>query len=70
KYDYLKALEMIKNKENKNIKNSDKYLSQEEFKYLKALGLIENVAVLDTGIHFIQIRVSNPERFHDNFNLL
>ncbi|CAG8497486.1 9684_t:CDS:2, partial [Ambispora leptoticha] len=32
--------------------------------------LIENDAVLDTGIHFIQIRVSDPERPHDNFKLL
>ncbi|CAG8768328.1 6104_t:CDS:1, partial [Gigaspora rosea] len=48
----------------------DKYISREEFEYLKTLGLIENDAVLDTGIHFIQIRVSNPKRPHDNLNLL
>ncbi|CAG8823645.1 1883_t:CDS:1, partial [Racocetra fulgida] len=28
--------------------NTDEYLSREEFKYLKTLGLIENDAVLDT----------------------
>ncbi|CAG8826378.1 26143_t:CDS:1, partial [Gigaspora rosea] len=48
----------------------DEYLSQEEFEFLKTLNLIENDAVLDTGIHFIQIRVSDPKRPHDNFNLL
>ncbi|CAG8825309.1 3598_t:CDS:1, partial [Gigaspora rosea] len=36
--------------------NTDEYLSQKEFEYLKTLGLIENDTVLDTGIHFIQIR--------------
>ena len=48
----------------------DEYLSREEFEFLKTLDLIENNALLDTGIHFIQIRVSDPERPHDNFNLL
>ncbi|CAG8830380.1 3143_t:CDS:2, partial [Cetraspora pellucida] len=42
----------------------------EEFKFLKTLNLIEKDAVLDTSIHFIQIRVSDPERPHDNLNLL
>jgi len=55
---------------NKNTMDLDKYLSREEFEFLKTLDLIENDAVLDTGIHFIQIRVSDPERPHDNFNLL
>src|SRR6185437_15426119 len=50
--------------------NTDEYLSREEFEYLKALGLIEKDAVIDTSIHFIQIRVRDPERPHDNFNLL
>ncbi|CAG8805407.1 3641_t:CDS:1, partial [Racocetra fulgida] len=50
--------------------NTDEYLSREEFKYLKTLGLIENDAILDTGIHFIQIRVRDPKRPYDNFNLL
>ncbi|CAG8830538.1 22933_t:CDS:1, partial [Cetraspora pellucida] len=53
-----------------NIIDLDKYLSQEEFEFLKTLDLIKNDAVLDTGIHFIQIRVSDPERPHDNLNLL
>ncbi|CAG8738149.1 44579_t:CDS:2, partial [Gigaspora margarita] len=48
----------------------DEYLSREEFEFLKTLDLIENDALLDTSIHFIQIRVSDPERPHDNFNLL
>ncbi|CAG8824083.1 13089_t:CDS:1, partial [Gigaspora rosea] len=55
---------------NKNTMDLDKYLSREEFEFLKTLDLIENNALLDTGIHFIQIRVSDPERPHDNFNLL
>src|SRR5690242_20511304 len=42
------------------------YISQEKFEYLKALGLIKN----DANIHFNQIRVSDPKRPHDNFNLL
>ena len=59
--------------------DSDKYLSREEFEFLKTLDLIENDALLlqsndlsglDTDIHFIQIRISDPERPHDNFNLL
>ncbi|CAG8857255.1 19733_t:CDS:1, partial [Gigaspora margarita] len=49
---------------------TDEYLSREEFEYLKALGLIENDTILDTGINFTQIRVSDPQRPHDNFNLL
>ncbi|CAG8835210.1 35979_t:CDS:1, partial [Gigaspora margarita] len=48
----------------------DKYFSQEEFEFFKILDLIENDAFLDTGIYFIQISVSDPERPHDKFNLL
>ncbi|CAG8854908.1 35598_t:CDS:1, partial [Gigaspora margarita] len=55
---------------NKNTMDLDKYLSREEFKYIKALDLIEKDTILDTGINFIQIRVSNPKRPHDNFKLL
>ncbi|CAG8846793.1 2908_t:CDS:1, partial [Gigaspora margarita] len=49
---------------------TDKYLSREEFEYLKTLNLIEKDTVLDTGINFTQIRVSDPKRSHDNFKLL
>src|SRR5260363_95516 len=50
--------------------DTDEYLSREEFEYLKALDIIEKDAVIDTGIHFNQSRFSDPERPHDNFNLL
>ncbi|CAG8855333.1 25433_t:CDS:1, partial [Gigaspora margarita] len=55
---------------NKNTMDLDKYLSREEFEYLKNLDLIEKDTVLDTGINFTQIRVSDPKRPHDNFKLL
>ncbi|CAG8633775.1 6598_t:CDS:2 [Scutellospora calospora] len=55
---------------NKNTIDLDKYLSREEFEFLKTLDLIENDAILDTSIQFIQIRVSDPKRPYDNFNLL
>ncbi|CAG8816101.1 21276_t:CDS:1, partial [Gigaspora margarita] len=41
---------------NKNTMDLDKYLSREEFEYIKALDLIEKDTVLDTGINFTQIR--------------
>ncbi|CAG8854422.1 39083_t:CDS:1, partial [Gigaspora margarita] len=49
---------------------TDEYLFREEFEYLKALDLIEKDTVLNTGINFTQIRVSDPKRPHDNFKLL
>ncbi|CAG8533794.1 10819_t:CDS:2 [Gigaspora margarita] len=69
-YEFLKAQVLIEDEENENTMDLDEYLTQEEFEFFKTLDLIENDAVLDTGIHFIQIRVSDPERPHDNFNLL
>ncbi|CAG8847879.1 28258_t:CDS:1, partial [Gigaspora margarita] len=55
---------------NKNTMDLDKYLFREEFEYLKALDLIKKDTVLDIGINFTQIRVSDPKRPHDNFKLL
>ncbi|CAG8825659.1 15747_t:CDS:1, partial [Gigaspora margarita] len=69
-YEFLKAQGLIEDKENENTMDLDEYLSREEFEFFKTLDLIENDVVLDTGIHFIQIRVSDPERPHNNFNLL
>ncbi|CAG8841602.1 19325_t:CDS:1, partial [Gigaspora margarita] len=65
-YEFLKAQELI----DKNTMDLNEYLSREEFEFLKTLDLIENDVVLDTGIYFIQIRVSDSERSYNNFNLL
>ncbi|CAG8559409.1 8366_t:CDS:1, partial [Diversispora eburnea] len=45
-------------------------MTKEEFEYLKALGLIESNAILETDFHFVQIKVSNLERPHNTFNLM
>ncbi|CAG8818517.1 3049_t:CDS:2, partial [Gigaspora rosea] len=47
-YEFLKAQELIEDKENKNTMDLDKYLSRKEFEFLKTLDLIENDALLDT----------------------
>ncbi|CAG8856048.1 22095_t:CDS:1, partial [Gigaspora margarita] len=49
---------------------TDKYLSREEFEYFKALDLIEKDTILNTGIQFIQNRVSDSKRPHNNFKSL
>ncbi|CAG8785669.1 28244_t:CDS:2 [Gigaspora margarita] len=49
-YEFLKAQKLIEDKENKNTIDLDKYLSREEFEFLKTLDSIENDALLDTEL--------------------